>query len=308
MIRIDCHCDTALWLLKQPSLLELPQAQQDLRRICRYLDVCFMGIFVNEAEHPQNTPQIFQQVLQLLRSDIAKHNDMVMPLLYREQLQQPLSPKLLLIGAEGAAGLGEDCEFLEQYYQAGLRLIGPTWNNANRYAGGCASDQGLSKEGKRLVRLCNERGILLDGAHLNRRSFWQMLELSEQPIIVSHTCCAALQPHQRNLNDSQLIALAKRGGVAGITFVPDFLGGAGDLPRLCEHIEHAVSLIGSEHVALGSDFDGCDPVTELGDLSKLPLLYQTLRERGMKEKDLDNLAGASVLKLLQKVLPVSFFE
>lgn len=304
-MRIDCHCDTALWLLKSPSLLCLPEAHQDYQRISRYLDLAFMDIFINENEYAHEMPEMFQQVLNLLLADIAKHRDLVCPLLWREQLDKPSGQTLLLIAAEGAASLGRECQFLEQYYAAGLRLIGLTWNGANRYAGGCASSDGLTDEGQLLVAHCNQLGILLDGAHLNRRSFWQLLEQSRQPIIVSHTCCDALYHHRRNLDDEQILALAEQDGVVGVTFVPDFLGGAGDLTRLCEHIEHAVTLVGSSHVALGSDFDGCTPVAELNGLEKLPLLYDTLAKRGMATEDIANIAGKSVMNLLRKILPSS---
>lgn len=302
-MRVDCHCDTALWLLQYPSLLELPAAQQDYQRISKYLDLAFMDIFINENDHAEDMPQMFRQVLQLLLADIQAHSSLVKPLLWREQLAEPQTHKLLLIAAEGAGGLGQAGEFLDQYYSLGLRLVGLTWNGANRYAGGCASDAGLTAEGELLVKRCNQLGVVLDGAHLNRRSFWQLLEQSTQPVIVSHTCCDALYHHRRNVDDEQIKALAAQGGVVGITFVPDFLGGAGDLLQLCEHIEHAVALVGSEHVALGSDFDGCTPVAELSGVEKLPVLYAALAERGMTAGDIANIAGASVVNLLRKVLP-----
>ena len=92
-----------------------------------------MDIFINENEYAHEMPEMFQQVLNLLLADIAKHRDLVCPLLWREQLDKPIGQTLLLIAAEGAASLGRECQFLEQYYAAGLRLIGLTWNGANRY-------------------------------------------------------------------------------------------------------------------------------------------------------------------------------
>lgn len=312
-MRVDCHADTALWLLEKPSLMDLPEAHQDYRRICACLDLAFLAIFIDEGKHPHDTPRLFRNVLSLLGNDILAHKDQVLPLLYREQLSNcdQLSsldsaiclPKLILLGAEGAAGLGMDSEFLDEYYDAGLRFIGPTWNYANKYAGGCATDFGFTQEGLKLIDACNRKGILLDGAHLNQSSFWQLIANSKLPIIISHTCCAGLYEHRRNINDEQMIALAKKNGVMGITFVADFLGGAGDLKRLCEHIEYAVALIGSQHVALGSDFDGCQPHEELAGVEKISSIYKKLSSRGMDDKDIANIAGLSVVALLKKVLP-----
>lgn len=306
-MRTDCHSDTALWLLEKESLMDIPQAHQDYRRIGAYLDLAFLDIFLDEAEHKEDAPAYFQFILRRLTADIAAHPAWVAPLLWREQLDAPNTggtlPKLVLIAMEGAAGLGEDSEYLDAYFAAGLRLIGLTWNYANRYAGGCASDAGFSRAGWDLVASCNAIGVLLDGAHLNRRSFWDLCEASRAPFIVSHSCCAGLHEHRRNLDDSQMRALAERGGVMGVTFVPDFLGGAGDFDRLLEHIEYAVSLIGSDHVALGSDFDGSDLCTGLTGVESLPALYAALAARGMAEADIANVAGLSVRGLLSRVLP-----
>lgn len=305
VLRADCHADTALWLLEQPSLLDLPEAHQDYRRISEHLDLAFLAIYLDEAEYEHELPRLFARLLLMLNADITAHADLVEPLLWREQLEQSGDdlPKLLLLGAEGASGLGVDSQHLETYYQAGLRFIGPTWNYANAYAGGCGGAGGLTAAGRRLVELCNAKGMLLDAAHLNCGSFWDLAEASQEPFIVSHTCCAALQPHRRNLDDSQMLALAELGGVMGITFVPDFLGPAGDLRRLCEHIEYAVALIGSSHVALGSDFDGSEPHAELSGVQTLPRIYSELCRRGMNAADLDNVMGASVTRLLARVLP-----
>ncbi|NLF80386.1 MAG: hypothetical protein GX572_04245 [Clostridia bacterium] len=305
VLRADCHADTALWLLEQPSLVELSGSHQDYRRISEYLDLAFLAIFLDEAEYEHELPRLFARLLLMLKADIAAHADLVEPLLWREQLEQSGAdlPKLLLLGAEGASCLGADCQHLETYFQAGLRFIGLTWNYANAYAGGCGGAGGLTEAGRRLVDLCNAKGLLLDGAHLNEASFWDLAELRQYPFIVSHTCCAALQPHRRNLDDSQMLALAELDGVMGITFVPDFLGAAGDLRRLCEHIEYAVALIGSCHVALGSDFDGCEPHAELSGVQTLPRVYTELCRRGMNAADVDNVMGNSVVRLLARVLP-----
>ena len=317
-MKVDCHADTALYILEEESLRSLPQAQMDYLRVNEFLDLAFWAIFIDEGKYQEDTPARFARVLHLLNKDLTANDDLVMPLLNKEQLEEYIRnreedpnnivPKLILLVAEGASVLGNNSEFLVKYYSAGLRCIGPAWNYVNDYAGGSASSDGFTPAGLDLIENCNNKGILLDGAHLNRKSFWQMLEHSAFPFIVSHSCCAALSSkevfqYRRNLDDDQMLALAQKGGVMGITFVPDFLGGAGNMERLLEHIEYAVDLIGSEHVALGSDFDGCIPHQELAGAEKLPDIYQGLAQRGMKEKDINNIAGQSVIELLKIILP-----
>lgn len=302
-MRIDCHADTALLLLENESLLDLPAAHLDYQRIAKYLDIAFLAIFVNQTKHTDDSPAFFRRVLDLLLQDLRLHKKLVKPIRYATQVSRSSSHKRVLIGAEGAACLGIDSEFFKEYYEDGLRLIGLTWNQANRYAGGAFSEGEITEEGYNLIDKCHQKGVVLDAAHLNRKSFWQLLAYSRMPVMVSHTCCAALQDHCRNLDDQQMKALAEQGGVMGINFVPDFLGGEGDLLRVCEHIEYAVKLIGSQHLAIGSDFDGCQPHTDLAGAEHLPSIYQQLSLRGMGDADVENVMGKSAQRLLEEVLP-----
>ena len=151
---------------------------------------------------------------------------------------------------------------------------------------------------------CNRMGVLLDGAHASHAAFADLLQVSRQPIIDSHTVCAAFgDDFGRALTDEELRALAAQGGVACITFVADFLGENGSMDRLCEHIEYAVRLIGSDHVGLGADYDGAQLNPELAGVQFLPALYRRLAQRGMSEEKLNDVKGNSVRRLLQQVLP-----
>lgn len=300
-MRIDCHCDTVANFIKHPSLQCLPDAHMDYQRLREYLDVSFFAVFIDQKQWGQDTPGEFQRVLGLLAEDVSRQEDIDL-LLWREQLEQP-QHKLILAGMEGAEGLGEHCAHLQTYYEQGLRLIGPTWNYATPYAGSNVTGGGLTEQGGELVRRCNQLGVLLDAAHSSEASLDDMLACSEKPLIDSHTVCAAIcDDWPRSINDRQLVALADKGGVACITMVPDFLGGEGGLEQFCRHVEHAVALIGSEHVGIGADYDGAELLPELAGVQKLPAVYDRLRQRGMKEEDLQQVMGGSVQSLLIQVL------
>lgn len=140
-------------------------------------------------------------------------------------------------------------------------FFGLTWNHDNRLAGGCrGSGGGLTPLGREAVHILESAGVLIDLSHASERTFWDVLELAQAPPVVSHACCAALCPHPRNLSDGQMTALAQAGGVLGITFYPPFLTGRDDasLADVARHTEYAVSVMGAEHVGIGSDFDGCE--------------------------------------------------
>lgn len=301
-MRVDCHCDTALFLRDYDSLAILPEAHMDYRRLREQLDLAFFAIFIHEHDYERREAEEFHRILLRLTADITSQADLKL-LLRREQLHEPQQP-LILIGMEGAAPLGTDGEFLETYFQQGLRCLGLAWNFANRYAGGAFASGGVTEEGRRLIAACNRLGVLLDAAHLNDESFADLLALSTASFIDSHTVCAALcDDYPRAISDQQMMDLAEHGGVVGITMVSDFLGNGGGLRQFCRHVAYAVSLLGSEHVAIGGDYDGCDLPTELAGIQHLPEVYQCLRQQGLSETDLELVSGESVRRLLLQVLP-----
>lgn len=204
---------------------------------------------------------------------------------------------------ENSDGLERSLNVLRAMYRLGLRVIGLTHNPRSEAADGVEeSDTGgkLSSFGRALVKEMNELGILIDVAHLSESGFWHVLELSPLPVIASHTCCRALRDHPRNLTDRQLKGLAETGGVAAITFVPDFLAaGEASLDDVLRHIEHAVEVAGIDHVGIGSDFDGGG--TAVQDATAFPRIAQGLAELGYKDEDINKIMGGNILRLFERV-------
>ena len=173
----------------------------------------------------------------------------------------PVRAVMHIEGAEAIdAGLGD----LPALHALGLRSLGITWSRPNAFGHGVpfaapASPDigpGLTDAGRALVRACNALGILVDLAHLNERGFWDAAEVTAQPLVVTHACAHALVPSARNLTDAQLDAVGDSGGVVGVCFHHEDVGPhRTDIARQVDHIAHR---IGPAHVALGSDFDGCE--------------------------------------------------
>ncbi len=302
-MRIDCHNDTVGFLRNNPSLERQPNAHLDFERLRQYLDCAFFAVFVDQKKYAADPVGEFRRLLTGLSTDVAAAPGLEL-LLRRSQLEQANPSGLILLSLEGAAPLGRDGEHLDEYFAAGLRALGLTWNYATDYAGGAREGGGVTEAGRRLIRRCNRLGVLLDGAHASRAAFADLLRFSDQPIIDSHTVCAAFgDDYGRALTDQELRDLAATGGVAAITFVADFLGEGGTLDRLCEHIEYAVALVGSEHVGLGADYDGACLHPDLAGVQFRPVLRRRLAERGMAEEDIRNVEGESVRRLLERVLP-----
>lgn len=309
-MRVDAHWDTALHLRNHQSLEHLPEAHCDWQRFRKYVDIAFMALFIHPQKYTgeQQYAQ-FRDLATKLTADISDQAHGVKLLLSAAQLDAESPGKLVLMGAEGSGFLGgEECEALarlEEAFQLGLRYLGPTWNYANALAGGCMDGGGLSQLGRAVVKNCNERGILLDGAHLSAQSLTDLLSLSNAPIAVSHTASAMLCPawKVRNLLDWQLKAVAEAGGVVGVCFVPEFIGGTPSLARVAEHIAYMAEIIGVEHVGLGSDFDGTELPPDIKGLQDLPRLDKELATHGFSAAEIALIMGGNFTRLLRQVLP-----
>ena len=310
MKRVDAHWDTALMLADKSSLEYLPEAHCDYQRLREYMDIAFFALFFYPGKLPADQLYTaFNQRLDALIADIKRPQSGIQLLLSAAQVNE--TGKLALIGAEGAEFLGGEAtaiNYLTEAFNKGLRLLGLTWNNRTALAGGCGSGEegNLTPLGEQVVHLCNDLGVLLDGAHLAPASLADLLRISKKPIIVSHTCCATLGPdwYPRNLTDQQLRSVAEQGGVTGIAFVPAFLGGSPGIARIVEHIRHAVNIAGIEHVGIGSDFDGTELPADLEGLQSLPLVYEELQKSGFKAAELDKIIGSNFCRVLSEVLPV----
>jgi membrane dipeptidase len=199
-----------------------------------------------------------------------------------------------IVHIEGAEAIAEDLSNLESWYARGLRSIGIVWSRPNTFAEGVPFEfpaspdtgPGLTDAGRALVRSCNELGILVDVSHLNERGFWDVAEVSDRPLVATHSNAHALCASTRNLTDAQLDAIRDSGGIVGVNFAVTFLreDGLNDfettgLDEIVRHVDYLADRMGIDHVAFGSDFDGATVPAALGGVDGLPSLVELLRER-----------------------------
>ncbi|MDI3327253.1 MAG: dipeptidase [Alicyclobacillaceae bacterium] len=230
----------------------------------------------------------WQQLLQQLSvfyGRMVQSGDRVIPLLHREDLDDP-APQgdrvRALLSLEGCYALEGSLERLRRCMGLGVRVVSLTWNEANGLADGVGEPRGagLTARGREFVREIGRLSGVVDVAHLAERGFWDVLEEARGPVMCSHANVRAVWPHRRNLTDGQLRALAEAGGVVGLTFVPAFIGPKGDLEELLLHVDHALRVAGTRHVAFGSDFDGSEEaVRGLETARRYPALAEALVQR-----------------------------
>jgi membrane dipeptidase len=211
----------------------------------------------------------------------------------------------VILNVEGAEALHGELAVLRVLYRLGVRVLQPVWNHRNEAADGVFSGGagGLTNFGRDLVREMNRLGVALDLSHLNAAGIADVLELSEDPVLFTHGNCRALFDFPRNLSDDQIRALADHGGVFGISVVDGFMGQQqGDVTRTADHLDHAVQLVGPDHVAYGSDFDGTSRLpTGLESVDLLPNLTAELLSRGYDESSLAKILGGNYLRVFEAV-------
>jgi len=245
------------------------------------------------------------------------------------------------IVVEGGVGLENSLSLLRIWHAAGARMLIPCHNETLDWVDSATDaprHNGLNAFGRAVVGECNRIGVIVDGAHVSHQGIKRILEVSEAPILLSHTNAFALCDHPRNAPDDVLRKLKERGGVAMATFVPGFVSQAmrdwlklsrdgygklplgadpkaqlaaaetrhGPAPRatvagVADHVVHMVEVAGIDHVGIGSDFFGGPQPEGLDHVGRFPYLFAELIRRGFSERDLAKIANRNVLRVMREV-------
>ena len=248
----------------------------------------------------------FWQQLECFQELFEKHPELVHARTAAEVRAAKAAGRIALwLGVEGALTVEDDLPAIERLRAAGVRFFGPCWNRTNK-AGVSSFDKrnpsGLSGVGRELVAECNRLGIMVDVSHASQKTFWDLMSASKTAPFSSHSGATGVKDHPRNLDDEQLRAIGKAGGVVGVIFASHMLGGllTATVETLCDHIEHVARVAGEDAVALGSDFDGFVPLPRgMRDVRDLPRITQVLARRGWSEAQLHKLLGENFLRYFE---------
>ncbi len=214
---------------------------------------------------------------------------------------------------EGAGGIDKDFALLRLSYQLGLRSMGLSWSNVNKFATGALFDQkqedrGLTEKGKKLLITAQKMGITIDVSHLNDPSFWDAIEITNKPIIATHSNCRSICNVPRNLTDKQIIAIHEKHGAIGLNFGLRFLSeehkqakSSVELPLevFKSHIDHIVNLTDINTVAIGTDFDGTMIPSNISGSNDFPKFFDYFLENGYSEQDLKKLGHENLLRVFK---------
>ena len=292
----DLHCDTALALMgpkmDEAGSLKTNNLHIDLDRAgklpgyCQCF-ACFTTPYMEEENHISPVV-VFERELATVQRELDKNQGLIQLTYSPEEIEENRENGIMsaVLTIEGTAGFGYDPELLPDLHAIGFRISTLGWNERNPLTGSHVTGEGLSDQGKTYVKYCQELGILVDVSHISDAGFWDIMKMTEGPVIASHSNSRAVCGHSRNLTDDMFKAICETGGVAGLNQCRDFIGKDPDLDTVCDHVLHFLELDPSgRHIALGGDLDGVSAMSRSFDgIESYPALAQQLRNRGVTEE------------------------
>ena len=338
MITLDTHCDTPMFFpqgihfeQRDPRILVDMHKMQDGRQqavtMVAYLpqpkigesfsqkvDASWMqpAHLTDGSQSVSVTPTAYANAIFDKIEDIVKSNSRYLSIartpqdLYEDQRKGRRS---IMLGIENGLALGHELSNVKHFAQRGVVYITLCHNGDNDIcdsARGCNTHNGVSQFGEKVIQEMNRCGLMVDLSHAGEKSFYDALQISSTPIVCSHSNCRALCDHPRNLTDDQLRALAQAGGVAHTTLYHGFLRTEDEATIIdaVKHLEHAIDVMGIDHVGLGTDFDGDGGVRGYADASEAIQFTLQLLRRHYSERDIKKIWGGNWLRVMAQVQSV----
>lgn len=312
---VDTHCDTMLKVIRSHGAYRLRDAHEechvDIPRLQKGgVNLQFFAAYIEPQFKPDRAIKRTLQLFDCFYNELEDNKDYVSLILSSVDLESARRDNKIgaLLSIEGGEALEGDLAVLRMLHKLGVRAIGLTWNERNQIAEGvgeCRSGGGLTEFGVSAVQEMNRLGIIVDVSHISEPGFWDVIKVSDKPIIASHSNAKAICNHVRNLSDDQIRALAKNGGVMGLNMCHEFLSDERPvvIEHVVDHIEHVFSLVGSKHIGIGADLDGITtPPVGLEDVSKLPALTEAMLRRGLTPDQVRDVLGENYLRVIKKVM------
>ena len=318
VLTLDTHCDTPMFFPQDVNfgtrdsrlLVDLPKMTEgrlDATIMVAYLPQPKAGeTFPQKVSFPVNGPREYADLIfNKIEAIVANHSDRLALARTPDELwRNKLSGrKSIMLGIENGLALEGNLSNVEHFAKRGVVYITLCHNGDNDLCDSAKGEQthgGVSDFGAKVIAEMNRLGLTADLSHAHEKSFYDALDISRTPIVCSHSSCRALCDHPRNLTDDQMKALARKGGVCQITLYPGFLRQDEQATILdaMAHLDHAIRVMGIDHVGLGTDFDGDGGVPGLADASELTNFTRQLLARRYNDEDIQKIWGGNFLRVI----------
>lgn len=306
----DFHCDTAFRLLgddrNQAGSLRKNEGHIDLERAGK-LDgyaQCFACFTTSDRRVVGDLSPIvlFERELATIQREVDKNRDLIAIAYSPAEIAENRAAGKMsaVLTLEGTAGIDYNPELLEDLWAIGFRISSLGWNEKNPLTGSNVTGGGLTDRGRSYVREAQRLGMRVDVSHISDEGFWDIMKITQAPIIATHSNSRAVCAHSRNLTDDMFRAICETGGVAGYNSCRDFTGEQADLDTICDHIFHFLELDPEgKHIALGGDLDGVDSTPDGFDgVQSYPVLADRLHARGLSEEMIRAIFWENALRVL----------
>lgn len=321
-LTLDTHCDTPMFFSqgirfeeRDPRILvdlhKMDDGRQDAVTMVAYLPQPAEGQkFADVAQFGTESPKDYADLIFDKIEDIAARNAPHLSIartpadLYEAKR---LGHKSIMLGIENGLAIEDSLDNIDHFAHRGMVYMTLCHNGDNAICDSARRSKGthggVSAFGAEVIRRMNDLGVMVDMSHAGEKSFYDALSISRAPIVCSHSNCRALCDVPRNLTDDQLRAIARKGGVVHITLYHGFLRTAGEASILdaIAHLEHAISIMGTDHVGIGTDFDGDGGVSGMADSSEMINFTRMLLRRRYSPEDIALIWGGNWLRVMDTV-------
>lgn len=307
---IDCHCDTLSNILEKKSNIE-----DDTNHIClkKLIDsnvgVQVFAAWVGPKRIHGPALQRGLNIIDLYYNILNSNKDILYPILTFDDITYAWKDKKIgtFLAVEGGDILEGQISNIRILYRLGVRMLTLTWNDRNEIADGVMerySKSGFSQFGREVIYQMNLLGMIIDVSHISETGFWDVIELSNHPIVASHSNAKHICNNIRNLDDKQIKAIAQKSGMIGINFYPRFLSNDNHttIDDIIRHIEYIAQLVGVDYVGFGSDFDGIEMLPDgINGPENFYNVINMLLRLNYKEEDVNKIANGNFLRVFKQV-------
>lgn len=311
---IDMHCDTITRLFRDGKHLYDNDMHVSIKKLLssNYALQCFaMFVYLKENEDPYST---CNKYIDFYQQEIEINKEYISPVYNYQQLVDNMSKGILssLLTIEEGAVIKGNLDNLIHFYNRGVRMMTLTWNfeneigypnQMNQLPFSINTEDGLKPFGKEVIKKMNELGMIVDVSHGSDKLFYDVIDISDKPIVASHSDSRYVCDVPRNMNDEMIKTLADHKGIMGINFCSSFIGkdpNINQIPQIIEHIKHIVDVGGIDCIALGSDFDGIQTPNGMSDCTKMDILFSELSKSGFSKQDIDKISYGNFLRVFKE--------
>ena len=304
---IDAHCDTASEILDSGEELYSNNRHLSLEKISNYNSyIQFYAAWVDK--NSKNPFLRAVEILDKIKQEVRQNSGVIEEIKCLNDVKSVISKRKhgAIYSIEDARALCGSVASVRAFYDLGVRAITLAWNDDNEVTDGIASIRGagLTEFGKEVVREMNRLNMIVDVSHITEKGFWDVLQVSDSPVMASHSNVKTLCSHRRNLSDAQISAMINKNGIICVNIYPDFLSddGCATIDTVILHIDHILSLGGENYIGLGSDFDGVDRLIDnFNGANDYAKLFEKMSKIGYSDALIDKITHKNMINFMERI-------